>query len=581
MDKKNITLYKQLIKYVFPYFKVAMLMLLATIVYASTNGLLVKTMQLMIDEGFVAQNMTAIYKAVTTFLLITIVRGLGFFVSSYYSRYLSSSIVLDIRKDMFTHLQLLPHKYYDTTTTGEILSKFNYDVLQVTGAATKAIITLVREGVTVLVLLLFLFWQNWKLTMLIILITPIVGLIISIVSKRLRRLAKSIQSNMGGMNHILDENIKGQKLVKIHHSYQYEIMKFNKAIRRIRNASIKSETVSALTTPAIELIITIVLSIVIIIMAKQASAENVTPGEFVTYITMMAMLFSPIKKLTKINETVQKGLAGSESILNFLDIMGENNIAPSSDPLPSKILGDLDFKNISFSYHQEITLKNFNLSIKQGETIAIVGASGSGKSSLISLIPRFYEINKGEISLNNINIADMNLPLLRQQISLISQDNILFNDTVINNIAYAQAEDKIDLNKVKEAAELAFASKFIENLENGFNTIIGSDGQQLSGGQKQRIAIARAIYKDAPIFILDEATSALDSESESKVQKALTKLMQDKTSIVIAHRLSTVAHADRIVVMEAGQIVEQGQHKELLAKKSFYYNLHQMNRFDG
>ncbi len=575
---QSITLYKRLINYVFPYFKFVGIMLLAVIVYASTSALLVKTMKPMIDEGFVKQNMSAIYSAVITLVLITIVRGISFFIGAYYSRYISTSVVLDIRKEMFAHLQLLPHKFYDTTTSGEILSKFNYDVLQVTGAATNAIITLIREGVTVIVLLSFLLWQNWKLTMLIIFIAPIVGVIISFVSKRLRKLAKSVQSNMGEMNHILDENIKGQKLVKIHNSYDYESDKFNKTVKKMRNAAVKSETVSAITTPTIELIITIVLSIVIIIMAKQSSAGTLSSGGFITYIGMMAMLFTPIKKLTKINEIVQKGLAGSESIFGFLDIEKESNEKPEIET-KVKFSGNLEFKNVNFKYLKETVLENINLTIKPKETIAIVGASGSGKSSLVSLIPRFYNIQKGQINLDNMNISEMNLQTLREQISFISQDNVLFNDTVIKNIAYAETDREIDLEKVKKSAKLAFATEFIDKLDKGFETIIGSDGQQLSGGQKQRISIARAIYKDSPIFILDEATSALDSESESKVQTALTELMKDKTSIIIAHRLSTVANADRIIVMKAGKIVEQGTHTSLLAKKAHYYKLHQMNNF--
>ncbi|PIE42184.1 MAG: lipid A export permease/ATP-binding protein MsbA [Gammaproteobacteria bacterium] len=554
------------------------IMVIATAVYSSTNAIYASKLKVIIDEGFINNDMGAIYATIAILVVVTLFRGIGFFISNYAMRRISSDIVLVIRKEMFSHLQRLPSRYFDRVNTGKTLSRFNYDVLQVTDAATNAVITLVREGILVIVLLSYLFYQNWKLTLLIFALAPIIGLVVRVISKRLRKLAQRIQGNMGNMNHVLDENIKGQRIIKVYAGQAHETKKFNRSVEQIRNASIKSEVATSASTPIIELMIVCVISLIIWLLAREAKFGNLTPGEFLSYTIMMGLLPSPIKKLMRINEFVQRGLVASQEIFNFLDEETETThvIANgNADMAVPRFSGELQFKHVAFSYADELILNDFNLHIAAGETVALVGPSGSGKSSLAALIPRFYDINAGQITLDNIDLSDMDLNILRQQIAFVSQDTVLFDDTVTNNIAYGSTPQTINMERVKRSAQLAQAESFILEMDGGYNSYIGEAGQRLSGGQKQRLAIARALYKDAPILILDEATSALDSESENLVQMALDELLKHRTAIVIAHRLSTVKNADRILVLDQGRIVESGTHEALIRAKGRYYYLNQ------
>ncbi len=574
MKKQSITLYKRLLAYVKPLWVYGVIMVIAMACYAATNAYYMKQFKDVINEGFVNRDMDAIQFTLMTLLLTTLFRGIMFFTGKYMMRRVSSDIVLNLRHDMFAKLQRLPARYYDQVNTGKTLSKFNYDVLQVVDAATNATVVLVREGVLAIIFLTYLLYLNWKLTLIILVLVPFIAVLVQLISKRLRRLAESIQGSMGEMNHILDENIKGHKIIKVYAGFNNEAKRFSRAIRQIRNSSIKTEIVSSTTAPIMELLLTIVICLIIWIMAGQAQEGLLTPGDFVLYIMMVGFLPNTIKNLMRINEVIQRGLAACRSIFDFLDEDVESsNIEENSLSVLPAFSGELNFQRVEFGYDEEPILSDFNLHIKAGETVALVGASGSGKSSLASLIPRFYEINQGQITLDGFNISDMELLVLRKQIAFVNQDIVLFDDSVTHNIAYGQTDDQIDMEKVKQAARLAHAEEFIVNLEEGYDSFIGESGQRLSGGQKQRLAIARAIYKDSPIIILDEATSALDSESEKKVQLALDELMHDRTAIVIAHRLSTVQTADRIVVLDQGKIVEQGTHKELMNKKGRYYQL--------
>ncbi|MPV85436.1 lipid A export permease/ATP-binding protein MsbA [Ostreibacterium oceani] len=579
--KQSVTLYKRLLGYVLPYWKMVALMLLATAVYASTNALYIANIQPIIDDGLIGKDMRAIQAVIGFLLLITFVRGIGFFLSGYASRWVASQIVFDFRQQMFGHLHQLPSRYYDRVNSGQTLSKFNYDVQQLTGAATNAIITLVREGVMVIAYLSYLLYVNWKMTLIIFVIAPLVGWIVVLVSKRLRRLAQSIQGNMGAMNHILDENIKGHKIVKIYRSQAQEVNKFTQAIHAIRRASIKSEVATALSTPIIEWIIVCVLSLIIWLLARETVANQLTPGAFFAFVGAMGLLPSPIKKLMRINEEIQRGLAASESIFCYLDEATETDAAHATHQatLPDNVLGRLVFSQVSFAYSDAdaeadaLVLDDFNLTIEAGETVALVGASGSGKSSLVSLIPRFYEMRTGHIYLDGVDIHQLSLQNLRAQIAYVSQDVVLFDDTVAANIAYGEPLDKIDRKRVEQVAELAQATPFIQTLAQGFDTLIGESGLRLSGGQRQRLSIARALYKAAPIIIMDEATSALDTQSERAIQSALDVLFKDRTAIIIAHRLSTVRHADRIVVLADGKIVEIGSHEALMQQQGRYFQL--------
>ncbi len=567
-------LYRRLLTYIKPHWFYALVMVIATGACSATNAFYMSKFKDIINEGFVEKDMGEINMTLVIIFLTTIFRGVMFFISNYTMRRVSSDIVLHLRQDMFAKLQRLPARYFDRVSTGKTLSKFNYDVLQVVDTATDAVIVLVREGVLAVVLLVYLFYLNWQLTLLIFALVPMISLLVKMISKRLRKLAERIQGSMGEMNHILDENVKGHKIVKVYAGHAREIERFAYTTRQIRHSSIKSEIVSSTSAPVMELLITVVICFIIWIMAKEAQQGFLTPGDFVLYIMMVGFLPNTIKRLMRVNEVIQRGLAACHSIFDFLDEKTEQGYSArqSAAKLPA-FAGELNFQHVEFGYDEEPILSDFNLCIRAGETVALVGASGSGKSSLASLIPRFYDIRSGRITLDGMNIADMDLAVLRKQIAFVNQDIVLFDDSVTHNIAYGQADAEIDMQRVKRAARLAHAEDFILALESGYETFIGESGQRLSGGQKQRLAIARAIYKESPIIILDEATSALDSESEHKVQMALDELMHDRTAIVIAHRLSTVQNADRIVVLEQGKIVEQGRHRELIAKQGRYYHL--------
>lgn len=581
---ESLSLYKRLLGYIRPYWKMVVLMLSTTAIYALTEPLLVKTLEPLINRGFVEKEISAVNLTILAIFIIIVVRGAVFFLKNYSSRWITSQVVFDIRAEMFAVLHALPTQYFDKHNSGGIISRFNYDVQQVTSASTNALITLVQETLTIIALLAFLFYENFLMTLSILILTPAVAIIILKISKRLRRLAKEIQGDMGDMNHILDENIKGQKIVKVYHGQHNEKSRFRRATRRVRNAAIKSEVAASLSTPIIEFLMFVLMSLVILYMAHEAREDEVSVGGFVTYLMMMAMLFRPIKKLTRINEYIQKGLAASESIFSFIDNPVEsiadnsnNNQSTNNASTQPVFSGNIEFRHVGFSYYDEKVLSNFNLTIKAGETIALVGASGSGKSTVAALIPRFYDIDEGDIKLDGLSTLDMDLELLRQQISFVNQEIVLFDDTVTRNIAYG--EKNIDETRVLAAAQSAFAHDFIMEMEQGYDTVIGESGVRLSGGQKQRLSIARAIYKNAPIFILDEATSALDSESELKVQNALETLIEGRTSIIIAHRLSTIRNATRIVVLDKGQIVETGNHEALLENQGVYYNLTQLGSF--
>lgn len=574
--KNSVYLYRRLLGYIKPFWALVGLMIIATAIYSATNAVYVAQLKTIIDDGFIQKDLTAIKATIIILVVVTLFRGLGFFTSSYASRRISSDIVLTLRQQMFAHLQCLPATYFDRVNSGETLSRFNYDVLQVTEAATNALMTLVREGVLVIVLLSYLFYQNWKLTFIILALAPVIGLIVKLISQRLRRLAQRIQDNMGVMNHVLDENITGQKIVKLYGGQQHEQRKFHTAVKQVRQAALKTEVATAASTPIIELLIVCAISLIIWLMASQAKMGSLTPGEFLSYTIMMGLLPSPIKKLMRVNEFIQRGLAASGSIFTFLDEATEPQINKTSKfKTPRVLQGEIHFQSVNFSYAETPVLSDFDLHIKPGETVAIVGASGSGKSSLASLIPSFYCINSGKITFDGYDLEQIGLEKLRENIAFVNQETVLFDDTVKHNIAYGVEEQEIDFERVRLAAQAAQAESFILSMEAGYDSKIGESGQRLSGGQKQRLAIARAIYKDAPILVLDEATSALDNESETKVQLALEQLIKARTAIIIAHRLSTIRQADRILVLDKGRIVESGQHDVLLAKKGRYFDLYQ------
>ena len=502
-------------------------------------------------------------------ILIAFARGLGFFIGNYFMSRVGLGIVHDMRNELFNKLIKLPKIYFDNNQSGQLINRITFTTTQVSGATSNAVKTLVRESALFIGLISYMFYLNWKLTLLLLITAPFIAIIVNIAGRRLRKLAKSIQTAMGDVTHIASEAVEGNTEIKSFNAETYERDRFQKANTSNRNQNLKLEATSNLATPIIQILVSISLGIVAYFALGAQLGINLDSETFVAFFTSAGLMAKPIRQLSSINAIIQKGLAAADEIFDQLDSSDENDQG-TLEPL---IEGKIQFNDITFGYERsKDILKNINLVIENNETVAIVGKSGSGKSTLASLISRLYLPSTGLISIDGIDINEINLRHLRSHISIVSQNPTLFNDTIEKNIAYGYQE--IDSERLNQAAELSGCMEFIEKLPEGFNTEIGDDGVLLSGGQRQRLAIARAFYKDAPIIILDEATSSLDSESELVVQSAIEKLIVNRTTIIIAHRLSTIEGANKIFVIDDGRIVEQGNHAELIDRDGIYKNLY-------
>ena len=560
-------IYSRVFKYALKYKWTLSISILSLVVLALTNTGFLALIKKITDEGFVEQaSNSSIFLPIALVVLMTI-RAFSGFISGYSMRWVSRKIVEDLRFDAFKRLMTLPVTYFDSNASGNIVSKLTYETEQLAYVATKVALESIRESLTIIGIVSYMLYLDWLLTLIFALMAPIMAFYLRLVSPKLRKAGKEVQSTMGDMTSASEEAISGQRIVKIFESSIFEFKKFAQIVIRNRKMQTKLAQLSGANSFVIEVLASISLALVV-----YYSVGRFTPGEFAAFVGALLMLISPIKKLTGINEQIQVGLAAAISIFSVMDAKKEIDTGKKK---LKKITGQIEFKNVSFSYEKikKPILNNITLKIKPGEKIALVGKSGGGKTSLVNLIPRFYDLDSGSILIDKINITDIKLNNLRHYLSLVSQDTILFNDTIYNNIAYGRLKN-VDPKKVKKAAQGANAIEFIDKLPDGFNHKIGDRGVRLSGGQKQRIAIARAILKNAPILLLDEATSALDSESEKLVQQALDNLMRGRTSIVIAHRLSTVRNADRIVVIDNGEIVEVGTHQSLLKLKKYYFRLY-------
>ena len=572
-NNNALHLYKRLLKSTGIYKKTFFLAIIGMIIHAITDTSFAAIIKPLLDGSFIDKDPSFIQIMPILIILIFVFRGIGSFMSTYGMAYVGRSIIRDIRRDMFDKILLRSSSLYDESVTGKLVSKITFDAEQVAEAATKAVTTVIKDGLTIIGLLSLMFYYSFELSIGLLLIAPLVGFFLKIMSVKFRSLSRDIQRSMGTITNIVEESIIGHRIIKIFGGKDYEKNTFNSANAYNRERNLKLIFVQSISIPLMQLLVAIFLAAIIFFVTSNNYLDEISIGTFMSYLTAMIMMFAPIKRLSEVNVVLQRGIAASESIYDLLDSESENIDMSDRTNIEGSI--SISFKNVTFKYpsSQSNVLENINLDISKGETVAIVGKSGSGKTTLLDLIPRLYDPDQGDIYFNTSNIKDINLNKIRAYISYVGQDFTLFNDTIYNNIAYGELSSH-DVSRVHDAAEFSFASNFINDLPDKFETIVGQNGVLLSGGQRQRIAIARALLKNAPILLLDEATSALDAESEASIQKSLTTLSENKTTLIIAHRLSTVMNADKIIVIENGHVVEQGNHSDLIDKKSVYYALY-------
>ncbi len=542
--------------------------------YAAVDATFVYSIKPLMDKGLTGNDPSVLTFMPFFVILIVAARGVAAFLSSYCMAWVGNHVVMKLQRQLFNHLMALPISFFDKTNTGDLLSKITYDASQVSNAASNALIKIFREGATVVALVVMMFFQSWQLSLVFFIVAPVVGIAISVVSKRFRKIGKNLQNAMGSVTTSSEQMLKGHKEVLMFGGQDVERKKFAAVSNSVRSQNMKMTSASAISVPAIQSLASLALALVLYLATFPEIMDTLTPGTFTVIITSMMMLMKPIKSVTQVNNEIQRGIAASQSLFNILDI------TPAKDQgsyQAQRVKGDIALNQVVFSYPtaEKPALNNVSFKVKAGQTVALVGRSGSGKSTIANLLTRFYDIDSGEITLDGVNIEDYTLASLRRQVAVVSQNVHLFNDSIANNIAYA-SEGRYSREEIIKAAQTAHAMEFIERFPEGLDTIIGENGAMLSGGQRQRLAIARALLRDAPILILDEATSALDTESERHIQGALDELQKNRTSIVIAHRLSTIENADQILVIDAGKVVESGTHAELLEKQGVYHSLSKM-----
>ena len=570
--KQDFKVYLRLLSYLKPFVGIMVLVVVGFALNAATEVSVAKLLEKIINAIQTRdQSFTTLFPILVVLLMFF--RGVGLFIGGYFTAVISRNLIFNIRQEVFAKLLRLPAQYYLDNSSGHITAKIMYNVEQLTAASTESLKTVLQQGMITIALLGYLLYTNWRLTAVILIFGPLIGIIIRKASKRMRKLSVQVQDTMGDVNHVVQEAVGGQLVVKGFGGQPYEQERFKQHSLENLKRGLKMVIVQQLNSPIVQLIMSIALSIIMYIALRPEILQDTSAGQFIAYITAAGMLSKPIKTLTDVNEKLQRGMAAAHSVFELLDLPEEKN----NGTLTPVLKGNVEFKNVNMKYADGYhAIQDFTLKIEAGQTVALVGRSGAGKSSLVNLLMRFQEINSGSLLFDGIAIQDIEVSSLRTQIAMVNQQVVLFNRTIRENIAYGQLESATD-EEVIAAAKAAYAHDFIMSLPNGYDTEVGAQGLSLSGGQRQRIAIARAILKNAPILILDEATSALDNESEHYIQKAFDEAMQHRTTIVIAHRLSTIENADVIVVMDKGRIIEQGTHTELLVAHGAYYQLHARN----
>ncbi|MBE3780949.1 lipid A ABC transporter ATP-binding protein/permease MsbA [Vibrio parahaemolyticus] len=573
-DETTWQTFKRLWQFIRLYKAGLIVAVIALVINAISDTYMISLLKPLLDEGFGNADSDFLRTLPLIIFVMMFIRGTSGFVSTYCLSWVSGNVVMLVRRMVFNHFMHMPVSYFDKEKTGNLLSRITYDSEQVSAATSQALVSIVREGASIIGLLVLMFYNSWQLSLVLFAVAPVVAWGIGVVSKRFRKISKNMQTMMGNVTASAEQMLKGHKVVLSYGGQDIERQRFDKVSNQMRQQSMKLVTAQAAANPIIQMIASFAIVAVLYLASIDSIKEQLTPGTFTVVFSAMFGLMRPLKALTNVTSQFQRGMAASQTLFALIDLEPEKNEGKYT---VERAKGEVSVIDVSFTYEgsEKPALDHVSFDIPRGKTVALVGRSGSGKSTIANLFNRFYDVDSGSITLDGRDIRDYELKNLREQFALVSQNVHLFNDTIANNIAYA-TEDKYQRSDIEHAAELAHAMEFINKMENGLDTMIGENGASLSGGQRQRVAIARALLRDAPVLILDEATSALDTESERAIQAALDELQKDKTVLVIAHRLSTIEKADEILVVDDGAIIERGNHADLIAKNGAYAQLHRI-----